>query len=68
MWKPFIKHLLENISNDITLILFGNPAKKIKEEFTPTQNCIELEHPYNVSFINSKSAYELFESMRLLDK
>jgi len=48
MWKPFIKHLLDNIDKNITLILFGNPAKKIKKEFKPKQNSIELEHPYNV--------------------
>jgi len=68
MWKPFIKHLLENISSDITLILFGNPAKKIKKDFAPAQKSIEMEHPYNVSFINSKEALELFGRMSLIDK
>jgi len=68
MWKPFIKYLLENISKDITLILFGNAAKKIKKDFNPNQKCIELEHPYNVSFIHSKLAHKLFAPMKLIDK
>jgi len=65
MWKPFIKYLLENIDKDITLILFGNAAKKIKKDFNPKQSSIELEHPYNVSFITSNIAIELFAPMRL---
>ena len=68
MWKPFIKHLLENIDTQTTLILFGNPAKKIKKDFMPKQRCIELEHPYNVSFITSGVALELFGGMKLYDK
>ena len=68
MWKPFIKYLLENIDEQVILILFGNPAKKIKKDFSPKQNCIELEHPYNVSFITSKVALKLFGDMKLYDK
>lgn len=68
MWKPFIKQLLESIDEQVTLILFGNPAKKIKKNFMPKQNCIELEHPYNVSFITSDVALKLFGDMKLYDK
>ncbi len=68
MWKPFIKHFIENIDSSITLILFGNPAKKIKKDFNPLQKTIELEHPYNVSFIHSKEALALFGKMDLFAK
>jgi len=65
-WKPFIKYLLENISHNIILILFGNSAKKIKVDFNPKQKSIEIEHPYNISFIASNKAYRLFSPMNLL--
>ena len=68
MWKPFIKELLESIDKDVTLILFGNPAKKIKKDFMPIQNSIELEHPYNLSFITSDVALNLFGAMNLYSK
>ncbi len=68
MWKPFIKYLLENISSDINLILFGNAAKKIKKDFLPKQQSIELEHPYNVSFVTSNKALELFGPMQLYSR
>ena len=68
MWKPFIKHLLESIDKDVKLILFGNAAKKIKKDFSPKQQSIELEHPYNVSFITSNTAIELFGKMDLYSR
>ena len=67
-WKPFIKYFLDNIDNRVELILFGNPAKKIKQEFNLEYKAYEMEHPYNVSFINSKEAQELFGKMDLLSK
>jgi len=67
-WKPFIKYLLDNIDSKVELILFGNPAKKIKKEFNLEHKAYEMEHPYNVSFINSKEAQELFGKMDLLSK
>ena len=68
MWRPFIKYLLDSIDKDINLILFGNAAKKIKKDFSPKQHCIELEHPYNVSFVTSSVAIELFRKMELFSK
>jgi len=68
MWKPFMKHFIESIDSSITLILFGNPAKKIKKDFNPLQKSIEIEHPYNLSFIHSKEALELFGKMDLFAK
>jgi len=67
-WKPFIKYLLNNIDSTVELILFGNPAKKIKKELNLEHKAYEMEHPYNLSFINSKEAQELFSKMDLLSK
>lgn len=67
-WKPFIKELLNSINPDIKLILFGNGAKAIKEDLNPPQESIEMEHPYNISFINSPAAHKLFKKMNLLQK
>ena len=68
MWQPFINYLLNNIDRNIELILFGNSAKDIKTKLNPKQQCIEIEHPYNISFINSLIAQNLFKKMRLLEK
>jgi len=65
-WQPFIKELLDNLSSDIELILFGNFAKDIKKKLNPKQKTIELEHPYNISFITNKKALKLFGDMNLL--
>ena len=68
MWQPFIHTLLNEISPDTQLILFGNFAKEIKKKLSPKQNAIELEHPYNHSFISNKEAHKLFSPMKLLEK
>lgn len=67
-WEPFIKHLLENIDNNIELILFGNHAKDILKKFTPKQKAIKLPHPYNISFITQTEAHNLFGPLKLLEK
>jgi len=69
-WQPFIASLLNDLENDAPkLILFGNHAKALKKalplEKFPT---IEMEHPYNHTFIANKNAQELFGPMRLLEK
>jgi uracil-DNA glycosylase len=64
-WQPFIKELLSQIDSSVELILFGNFAKDIKK-LNLKQKTIEMEHPYNVSFINSKEAHNLFANMNLL--
>jgi len=65
-WRPFIKYLLNNLNPKIELILFGNHAKDIVDKLQPPQKYILIEHPYNVSFINSKEAYRVFGKMNLL--
>ena len=56
--------------NDVPrLILFGSHAKELKKHL-PLENfeTIELEHPYNHTFISNPKALELFGSMYLLEK
>jgi len=65
-WQPFIKILLGEMGEDVELILFGNHAKEIKKRLNPKQKSIEIEHPYNVSFISSDIAQNLFGKMNLL--
>ncbi len=67
-WRGFIKTLLEELKGqNITLILFGNFAKDLKKRFNLSGfETIELEHPYNNSFICNKRAIELFKGMKLL--
>jgi len=65
-WQGFMKKLLDSISSDIELILFGNFSKKLKKSLQPKQKAIELEHPYNHTFINNPQAHKLFSSMNLL--
>ena len=65
-WRGFIKYLLNSIDSEVKLILFGNHAKDIVKKLTPKQEAIVMEHPYNVSFITSKEAHNLFGSMNLL--
>jgi uracil-DNA glycosylase len=67
-WRGFIKTLLEELKGqNITLILFGNFAKDLKKRFDLSKfETIELEHPYNNSFICNERAIELFGKMELL--
>ena len=69
-WKPFIQTLLHALEeNAPTLILFGTHAKDIKKHFSlEAFDAIELEHPYNHTFISNPKALELFGPMHLLDK
>jgi len=69
-WQPFVEKLLEGMRDiDPTLILFGTHAKALKklkgiEKF----QAIELEHPYNHTFVSNPKALELFGPMDLLAK
>ncbi len=69
-WRPFVERLLEEMRDaDLTLILFGTHAKALKklkgiEDF----HTIELEHPYNHTFISNPEALKLFAPMNLLAK
>jgi len=68
-WKPFIESLLEQmIDTAPKLILFGNHAKEIKKiPIIDSFQTIDIEHPYNTSFIKNKNAHSLFMPMRLLE-
>lgn len=68
-WKPFVQTLLNALEeNAPQLILFGTHAKDLKKEFSLEKfETIELEHPYNHTFISNHKALELFGPMHLLD-
>jgi len=61
-WKPFVQSLLNSLEDDAPkLILFGTHAKDLKKQFTLDKfETIELEHPYNHTFISNDNALELF--------
>lgn len=69
-WKPFVQTLLNAMKEDAPkLILFGTHAKALRKQFTlDTFETIELEHPYNHTFISNPKAIKLFGPMNLLDK
>ena len=69
-WQPFVQTLLNAMEeNAPKLILFGAHAKDLKKQFTLDKfETIELEHPYNHTFISNPKALELFGPMNLLDK
>ncbi|RLA62785.1 MAG: uracil-DNA glycosylase [Epsilonproteobacteria bacterium] len=68
-WRPFMRTLLKGLEKENPkLILFGNHAKALKKHLPLTKfQTIELEHPYNHTFIENKRALKLFEGMKLLD-
>ena len=67
-WKPFVQSLLNSLQDDPPkLILFGTHAKDLKKKFSLDKfETIELEHPYNHTFISNDKALELFCPMKLL--
>ena len=69
-WQPFIeKLLLEMQEADPALILFGTHAKALKKMKSVDRfQTIELEHPYNHTFISNPRALKLFGPMDLLAK
>jgi len=69
-WRPFIESLLKELEEDAPkLILFGTHAKELKKKLSLDKfETIELEHPYNHTFISNEKALNLFGSMKLLEK
>ena len=69
-WKPFVQTLLNGLEDDAPkLILFGTHAKALKKQFSLDKfEIIELEHPYNHTFISNPKALKLFGAMHLLEK
>jgi len=68
-WRPFIETLLkEMVDISPKLILFGTHAKALKRlNYIDDYETIEMEHPYNHTFIDNPKALELFGGMKLLD-
>jgi len=69
-WRPFIETLLKELEEDAPkLILFGIHAKELKKKLSLEKfETIELEHPYNHTFIYNEEALKLFGNMHLLEK
>ena len=69
-WRPFIETLLKELEEDAPkLILFGTHAKALKKKLSLDKfETIEVEHPYNHTFISNPEVIELFASMNLLEK
>ncbi|MEA2048396.1 MAG: uracil-DNA glycosylase [Campylobacterota bacterium] len=70
LWRPFMQTVLDAMEADAPkLILFGTHAKAMKRQLNLEKfETIELEHPYNHTFISNPKAHELFGSMNLLEK
>jgi len=68
-WKPFVQTLLNAMEeNAPKLILFGTHAKALRKQFSLDKfETIELEHPYNHTFISNPQAIKLFGPMNLLN-
>jgi len=69
-WRSFMQTLLKGLeTKDIKLILFGIHAKELKKHLPLEKfRTIELEHPYNHTFIANPKALKLFGEMKLLEK
>ncbi len=69
-WQPFMQYLLNALAEDAPkLILFGTHAKALKRSLDlEAFETVELEHPYNHTFIGNEKALELFGPMQLLEK
>ena len=69
-WRPFIESLLKELEEDAPkLILFGTHAKELKKRLSLEKfETIEVEHPYNHTFISNEEVLKLFSPMNLLEK
>jgi len=69
-WRPFVQSLLRSLETEQPkLILFGTHAKALKNDLKlDSFETIELEHPYNHTFMGNPKALDLFGPMKLLDK
>ncbi len=67
-WRGFVETLLQGLADlRPRLILFGAHARDLRKlNGAEGFETIELEHPYNVSFICNPKAWELFGPMHLL--
>jgi uracil-DNA glycosylase len=71
-WQPFIGRLLQSLKQtkaDITLVLFGKVAQRILSlDAAQSFQCLQAEHPYNISFITNESVIKFFKPFHLLEK
>ncbi|WP_456392831.1 uracil-DNA glycosylase [Nitratifractor sp.] len=69
-WQGFVEVLLQGIEPlEPGLILFGSYAATLKRlEAVSSMESLELEHPYNHSFVGNSRAHTLFGPMNLLQR
>jgi len=69
-WQPFMQSLLNDLSEENPkLILFGTHAQALKKSLQlEIFETIEMEHPYNHTFITNENVLNLFYPMNLLEK
>ena len=69
-WRPFMQTLLKELESETpTLILFGTHAKELKKRLNLDKfETIEMQHPYNQTFISNKNTLKLFGEMKLLER
>jgi len=69
-WLPFMHQLLIGLKEynpDLTLILFGQIAKKLAAFPIENYKIFACEHPYNVSFITNEDVIQFFKPFHLLE-
>ena len=69
LWQPFIKCLIEHISEnlpDITWILLGKDAQKFKE-YIKTSNILEAPHPVSYIYNGDKNYTELKKVLKQIE-
>ena len=70
-WHPFMKEVLTcllNQQSNAKLILFGKIANIINGLVDKDRVALEVEHPYNLSFINNIQVQSFFKPLHLLRK
>jgi len=69
-WKGFVERLMEGMARYRPgMILFGTHAGAVRRlRGAEKLEALELEHPYNHTFVTNPKAHELFGPMELLKK
>lgn len=66
LWRPFVSHLLENLSENKTAlvyVLFGKQAQTFKPYIGKFNHIIEVEHPAYFARTNTKMPYSVFSDI-----
>jgi uracil-DNA glycosylase len=65
-WKPFVEYILKELAcdSDVFFLLFGRIAQKFN--FLAQNQCLIVEHPYVLSFIENLEVLNFFRPLHLL--